>query len=42
MFLKIALTSMLRVLTGRPLAWKGRSYRGEQTSQQRVTVEMVR
>jgi chlorobactene glucosyltransferase len=42
MFLKIALTSMLRVLTGRPLAWKGRSYRGEQQSQPRVTVEMVR
>jgi chlorobactene glucosyltransferase len=42
MFLKIALTSMLRVLTGRPLAWKGRSYRGEQKSQPRVTVEMVR
>jgi len=30
-FLGIALNSMLRVLTGRPLPWKGRSYRAPRT-----------
>lgn len=34
-FLGIALGSMLRVLTGRKLSWKGRSYRGSEPKQAR-------